>query len=164
MFYIQIRPIAVDHSHHKLDDENFYLNLNDAQEQFNNLQKNPSHILGSYTVFSNMTDWNPAEIIGTRPNSLAINLYNYLITEKVWSKQRAEFGYRDITPSPLIHNFCAQPYVNCRTSINSFIPADLNRDCISRLVDAYLNILKENPHLHDKLELNSFTNWTLRLA
>ena len=107
-----------------------------------------------------MTDWNPAEIIGTRPNALAVNLYNHIITEETWAKQRSEFGYRDITPAPLVHNFCAQPYVDCRASINSFIPADLTDDCASRLVDAYLDILMENPHLHDKLELDVvFTIW-----
>jgi len=107
-----------------------------------------------------MTDWNPAEIIGPRPNALAVNLYSHLITEETWAKQRSEFGYRDITPAPLVYNFCAQPYVDCRASINSFIPADLTDDCALRLVDVYLDILMENPHLHDKLELDVvFTIW-----
>ena len=107
-----------------------------------------------------MTDWNPAEIIGTRPNVLAKSLYDYLITDEVWAKQRVEFGYRDVRPAPLLYNFCAQPYVDCRASINSFIPSDLNDECASRLTNAYLNILREKPHLHDKLELDIvFTTW-----
>lgn len=160
-FTFQIRPIAVSHTYYQLDEKNFYLHLQNAKQQFKSWQKKPPHILGKYTVFSGMTDWNPAEIIGTRPNALAVNLYNHIITEEIWAKQRSEFGYRDITPAPLVHNFCAQPYVDCRASINSFIPADLTDDCASRLVDAYLDILMETPHLHDKLELDVvFTIWT----
>ena len=107
-----------------------------------------------------MTDWNPAEIIGTRPNTLAINLYDHLITKKIWAKQRSEYGYRDISPAPLLRNFCGQPFVDCRASINSFIPANLSKGCAMRLVDAYLKLLKEKPHLHDKLELDIvFTVW-----
>ncbi len=159
-FTFQIRPITVDHSKYKMDDKNFDLHLEKAQQEFNSLQEKPKHILGDYTFFSRMTDWNPAEIIGTRPNALAINLYDHLITEKIWAKQRSEFGYRDTYPSPLVYNFCAQPYVDCRASINSFIPADLKEDFASRLVNAYLNLLKKNPHLHDKLELEIvFTIW-----
>ncbi len=159
-FTFQIRPITVSHTHYQLDEKNFYLHLQDAKQHFKFWQKKPPHILGKYTVFSGMTDWNPAEIIGPRPNALAVNLYNHIITEETWTKQRSEFGYRDITPAPLVHNFCAQPYVDCRASINSFIPADLTDDCALRLVDVYLDILMENPHLHDKLELDVvFTIW-----
>ena len=159
-FTFQIRPIAVNHKHYQIDKNKFNLNLNKAQKQFNSLQKKSPNILGNYTVFSRMTDWNPAEIIGTRPNALAINLYNHLITEEVWAEQRAEYGYADIRPAPLVQNFCAQPYVDCRASINSFIPSDLSRDCALNLVETYLKILKDNPHLHDKLELDVvFTIW-----
>lgn len=159
-FIFQIRPIVVNHTNYQVDEKNLCLHLQNAQEKFASLQERPIQVLGSYAVFSDMTDWNPAEIIGTRPNALAINLYNHLITEGVWAKQRAEFGYRDITPAALVFNFCGQPYVDCRASINSFIPADLTTDCASRLVDAYLDILTQNPHLHDKLELDVvFTNW-----
>lgn len=160
LFIFQIRPIAVNHTHYQIDDKVLALHLQSAQQQFKSWQEKPPHILGNYALFSGMTDWNPAEIIGTRPNALAINLYNHLITEEVWARQRSEFGYRDISPSPLVHNFCSQPYVDCRASINSFIPADLTEGCASRLVDAYLDLLKENPHLHDKLELDVvFTIW-----
>ncbi|WP_050749298.1 hypothetical protein [Candidatus Regiella insecticola] len=107
-----------------------------------------------------MTDWNPAEIIGNRPNPLAINLYNHLITEDIWAKQRAEYGYRDVRPAPLVHNFCSQPYVDCRASINSFIPASLPEEVALRLANVYLDLLQDNPHLHDKMELDIvFTIW-----
>ena len=159
-YIFQIRPITVNHTLYQIDDKNFELHLGSAKQHFINCQNKPSNILGNYTVFSGMTDWNPAEIIGSKPNTLAFNLYNHLITDEVWAKQRAEFGYRNVNPSQLIHNFCAQPYVDCRASINSFIPKNVPNDTASRLINAYLDLLKENPHLHDKLELDVvFTIW-----
>ena len=164
-FTFQLRPITVNHSRYSLDEKKFGSYLQEAQQKFKTLQKNPSHILGNYSIFSRMTDWNPAEIIGTKPNALAINLYEHLITEKIWAKQRAEFGYRDVGPSPLMYNFCAQPYIDCRASVNSFIPANLTEDCAMRLVKAYLDILKNKPYLHDKLELEVvFTAWVPTFA
>ena len=159
-FTFQIRPIAVKHEAYQINDEKFGRLLVDAKKQFEERQNKPTHILGDYTMFSGMTDWNPAEIIGSRPSNLAVNLYSHLITEDIWAKQRVEFGYRDTRPAPLVHNFCGQPYVDCRASINSFIPADLPSECALRFANAYLDILKENPHLHDKLELEVvFTIW-----
>jgi len=107
-----------------------------------------------------MTDWNPAEIIGNRPNPLAVSLYHYLITEDIWARQRAEYGYRDVRPAPLVHNFCSQPYVDCRASINSLIPSSLPEEVALRLANVYLDILKDNHQLHDKVELDVvFTIW-----
>lgn len=159
-FTFQIRPIVVDHRQYNTNENKLSKHLQKARQHFRSFQKKSNHLFGNFVIFSRMTDWNPAEIIGTRPNALAINLYNYLITDQIWAEQRAEFGYRDIRSTPLLYNFCAQPYVDCRASINSFIPSDLSEDCSRSLVEAYLDILSEKPHLHDKLELDVvFTIW-----
>ena len=99
-----------------------------------------------------MPDWNPAEIIGVRPKPLAFSLYRHLITNEVWAKQRAQFGYRDIRPCPLIYSFCGQPYVDIRASFNSFIPAKLPDEIAKKLVKNYMDRLLENTQLHDKIE------------
>lgn len=113
------------------------------------------------TYFGNMPDWNPAEIIGIRPRPLALSLYQHLITDDVWAVQRAESGYRDVRPHPLITPFCGQPYVDIRASFTSFIPASLPDPLAMRLVDAYMNILRANPHLHDKVEFDVvLSSWT----
>ncbi len=161
VYTFQVRPIVVDHAHYKMDEKILTHYLKNAQDNFRRWQCPAPHILGAYTLFSNMTDWNPAEIIGTRPNSLAISLYRHVITDEIWALQRTEFGYRDTRPSPLVHSFCGQPYVDCRVSLNSFIPGDLPEDTAERLVTAYLNILRDNSHLHDKMEMNvALTIWT----
>ena len=72
-----------------------------------------------------MTDWNPAEIVGTNPKRLASSLYRYLVTDEVWARQRAEYGYRDVRPCPLLVDFVGHPYVDVRASFNSFVPAAL---------------------------------------
>lgn len=160
IYTFQVRPIAVKHDTHQIDEKQLGLFLQSARQHFKKWQKKPPHILGEYTIFSGMTDWNPAEIIGNRPNPLAINLYNHLITEDIWARQRAEYGYRDVRPAPLVHNFCSQPYVDCRASINSFIPASLPEEVALRLANVYLDLLRDNPHLHDKMELDIvFTIW-----
>ena len=38
------------------------------------------------TVLSNMSDWNPAEIIGFKPSKLSITLYDELVTNNIWAE------------------------------------------------------------------------------
>jgi len=107
---------------------------------------------GSQTAYGVMPDWNPAEIIGIRPKTLALSLYGELITDTIWAYQRHNYGYRNLRSFPLMLNFSGLPYIDLRVSFNSFIPADINDGISSRLVDHYLEQLKLSPELHDKVE------------
>tara|TARA_B100001057_G_scaffold161708_1_gene162372 strand:- start:38096 stop:41077 length:2982 start_codon:yes stop_codon:yes gene_type:complete len=160
LYSFQVRPITVNHLESNMIDKSIFDLISNAQKKFNELQKPSSNILGHATFFSNMTDWNPAEVIGTHPKPLALSLYDHIITKDVWAIQRAKFGYRDVRPISLMHEFCGQPYVDCRASINSFIPNNLPEDVAERIINAYLTILENKPFLHDKLELDVvFTIW-----
>ncbi|HIB42631.1 MAG TPA: hypothetical protein EYO37_01415 [Nitrospina sp.] len=157
----QVRPIAVNHSNFETDKSVFDASILNSSQDFQRFQTKTPFVLGTKTFFGNMPDWNPAEIIGIRPSPLAISLYRWLITDEVWAKQRTEFGYRDVRPNPLIVCFCGQPYVDIRASLNSFIPAELSEKTAEKFVDAYLEILLNNPSLHDKLEFDiALTAWT----
>jgi glutamine kinase len=157
----QVRPITVDHSQYEVNDQLISECLSEILSNFNDSQKALPFIQGSKTIFGNMPDWNPAEIIGIRPKPLAFSLYRYLITNDVWDRQRAEFGYRDVRPSPLLFSLCGQPYVDIRASLNSFIPASLSNQLTEKLVNAYQSILENNPHCHDRIEFDvAFTIWT----
>ena len=101
-----------------------------------------------------MPDWNPAEIVGVRPNLLSLTLYQYLICDEIWAKQRAEYGYVDVRPQPLLSIFAGRPYVNVQASMSSFIPATISRRLGHKLVDHYLDRLVSNPELHDKVEFD----------
>ena len=149
---LQLRPIAECRTLPNVSDEHVGSALTQSAHWFANANKLSSRLLGKQTVFSVMSDWNPAEIVGAKPRSLAMSLYRYLITDEVWAVQRAEYGYRDLYPCPLIVNFAGHPYVDARASFNSFVPADLNESLATRLVDHYLQRLVQNPELHDKIE------------
>ena len=81
--------------------------------------KNPT-LSGKTTYFSNMSDWNPAEMIGNKPKPLAISLYSELITNKIWRIQRKDYGYKDTFPNILMVNLAGTPFIDLRTDINSF--------------------------------------------
>lgn len=157
----QVRPVTVNHSNFDIDVEDVTLSLDNSLERFKSQQAPSPFVFGEHTIFANMPDWNPAEIIGTRPKPLAFSLYQQLITNDVWAQQRVEFGYRDVRPYPLITSFSGQPYIDARASLNSFIPATLPQESAERICKAYLNILIDNPQFHDKIEFDvAFTVWT----
>ena len=167
---LQVRPIAVKHD---LVGEGVTTGfLGNAVNRFRQLQSPGSFVVGSNAYFGVMPDWNPAEIIGTRPGRLASGLYRYLILDDVWATQRAEYGYRDVRPQPLLRMFAGHPYIDVRASFNSFVPRGLDDKLAGRLVDFYLEWLKRHPHLHDKVEFDvvptcyalDFDRWRDRLA
>lgn len=110
------------------------------------------YLHGRRTVFGVMPDWNPAEIVGTRPRPLALSLYREIITDSIWAYQRHNYGYRNLRSFPLMVSFEGLPYIDVRVSFNSFIPADIEAPLAERLADAYLDRLVAEPHLHDKVE------------
>ncbi|EGR0436575.1 hypothetical protein FDE29_11465 [Vibrio parahaemolyticus] len=157
----QVRPVVVNHDNYEMDIKKISSSIQSDVTRYQNLQNSLPFISGDRTIFANMPDWNPAEIISTRPKPLAFSLYQHLITNEVWATQRAEYGYRNVKPYPLIISFSGQPYIDVRASFNSFIPSCVPNNSASRIVNAYLDILSDNPQLHDKIEFDvAFTIWT----
>lgn len=167
----QVRPIAVNHDNWGANDDAVCIYLEGAKQHFRRMQCHHPFILGKEGYFGIMPDWNPAEIIGTNPGQLAQSLYRYLIMDDIWATQRAEYGYRDVRPSPLLVTFAGHPYVDIRASFNSFVPAELDDVLAERLVNFYLEWLRRYPHLHDKVEFGvvptcfglDFDRWEERL-
>ncbi len=158
---LQLRPIAVDHNHWNVSDQHVSDTLLSAQGQFVSLQSPGAGVVGSRTLFGVMPDWNPAEIIGTKPRKLALSLYRNLVTDDVWAAQRAEYGYTDVRPHPLMVTFMGHPFIDVRASFNSFIPQSIDRGLAERLIEHYLKKLLDNPQSHDKVEFDIlFTCWT----
>jgi hypothetical protein len=105
-----------------------------------------------------MTDWNPAEIIGIKPKTLAFSLYKEIITDNVWSQSRETLGYKKIN-EPLMHEFLGTPYINVKTDISSFLPADLDEKISNKLLDFYLIEFKKKPeYYYDKVETDLVLN------
>ena len=107
---------------------------------------------GRHSVLGNMPDWNPAEMIGAAPRPLALSLYQRLVGDRAWARARARVGYRDVEPEPLILSVAGRPYVDVRASLASFLPAGLDDRVATLWVDACIERLRAEPHLHDKVE------------
>ena len=118
--------------------------------------------MGKTSYFGVMPDWDPAEIIGLKPKPLALSLYRELITDHIWSIQRKNYGYRDVTSHHLLFSLLGKPFIDLRVDFNSWIPKNLNIELSEKLINFYLNKFKKNLHLHDKIEFNIiFTCFTL---
>lgn len=169
---LQVRPIAVEHPVEEGHQHALLAMMDAAVDHYRALQPAPPHLLGDRAVFGIMPDWNPAEIIGTHPNALAMSLYRYLILDETWAQQRADYGYRDVRPAPLLVDFAGTPFIDVRASFNSFIPKSLDDSLAAKLVNFYLEWLCQHPELHDKVEFDvlptclglDFARWETRLS
>ena len=103
-------------------------------------------------LFSDMSDWNPAEIIGHNPNTLDYSLYEFLIMNDVWLDGRKKIGYQNVVSSKLMEKFGNKPYVNVISSFNSMIPDIIETRIKKKLVKFYVKKLLDKPYLHDKIE------------
>lgn len=124
------------------------------KEKISQAQKKKPFLCGEKALYSVMTDWNPAEMIGIRPKPLALSLYREIITDSVWAYQRDNYGYRNLRSFPLMVDFGGLPYIDVRVSFNSFIPAGLEEELSDKLVNYYLDRLIANPAKHDKAEFD----------
>tara|TARA_B100000575_G_scaffold27000_1_gene18224 strand:- start:29767 stop:32151 length:2385 start_codon:yes stop_codon:yes gene_type:complete len=116
------------------------------------LMKKRIDIFGKKTTLGIMPDWNPAEMIGVLPGPLAASLYRELITKRTWSRAREKMGYRKMPNVDLMTSLFGRPYIDVRNSINSFLPVGLSSTTSEKIVNAYIDRLDNDPHLHDKLE------------
>ena len=148
----QVRPITIlKNSTSKTFDRKISKLIINNNKKFLSLEKN-SKIHGKKIIFSDMSDWNPAEIIGNNPHLLDYSLYNFLIMEKIWCLSRSEIGYQNINNTPLMIRFGNKPYVDVRASFNSLIPEKIPENLKKKLINFYLKKLQKYPFLHDKVE------------
>lgn len=111
-------------------------------------------VFGRRSIFGQMPDWNPAEMIGRAPRPLALSLYRHLITDQAWRQARGQMGYHEPNGLPLLVSLGGQPYIDVRLSFHSLLPAGLSNAIAEKLVDAWLDHLGDNHHLHDKVEFD----------
>jgi len=104
------------------------------------------------TYFSDMADWNPAEIIGNNPNPLDYSIYDFLFMQDSWQKGRTKIGYDKNNQLNLMEKFGNKPYINIRKSFYSLFPEKLCDKTKRKLMKFYFKKFEQNPHLHDKVE------------
>ncbi len=152
VFIFQVRPIF--NKRKKISDKNIKSILINIEKKIIKLQKPSPLVEGKTTIFSNMSDWNPAEMIGSTSSTLSISLYEELITDKIWAKQRYNYGYKYIRHCPLMVNFAFSPFIDLRVDLSSFLPKDLPESLQIKVLNYFIKKLKQNPHLHDKIEFD----------
>ena len=151
-FLFQCRPLPGHNLKNIKNDNEVSRTLVNLKKKIDKLkEKNPS-IQGDTTYFSNMADWNPAEMIGVKPKPLAMSLYSELITDSIWGIQRKNYQYKDVSPNVLMINLAGSPFIDLRTDINSFLPNRLNSSLEKKIINNYLKDLKRKTYLHDKIE------------
>ena len=156
VYLFQLRPIA-DHpvpDQTISSDIDFEQLLAEAREYVRDTMTTCYHLAGQSNVLANMTDWNPAEMIGCTPNPLALSLYQRLIGEQNWARARSLMGYRDVLPASLIVSVAGHPYVDVRASLNSFLPATVPDALAEPWINACLDRLRQDPTLQDKVEFD----------
>lgn len=162
LFILQVRPLCV--GRRTVTCEEQQKALDGIWQKIKNENTYKPFLHGRRVIYGVMPDWNPAEIIGIKPNPLALSLYKEIITDNIWAYQRDNYGYKNLRSFPLLIDFAGLPYIDVRVSFNSFIPKALNDELSEKLVNYYLDRLEERPDLHDKIEFEiAFTCYTLDL-
>lgn len=160
LYILQVRALCI--TQERMDRHQQAEELVRIKEKIRQGSQPKPFLCGQKTVYSVMTDWNPAEMIGIRPRPLALSLYREIITDNVWAFQRDNYGYRNLRSFPLMLDFGGLPYIDVRVSFNSFIPAGLDEGISEKLANYYIDRLMANPQKHDKAEFEIvFSCYTL---
>ena len=107
------------------NDNKVYSKIEELEKKYIVLSKRLQHLAGESTIFADMPDWNPAELIGDRPHILDYSMFDYLITDSAWHDARTSQGYHNVAPAKLVVLFGNKPYVDVRNSFNSLQPRNL---------------------------------------
>jgi len=157
LYIFQVRPIASSTAIGSYGMYETSTKINKKLTTLKDIFSPRDNVSGRTTVLGNMPDWNPAELIGTRPRTLSSTLFHRLITKRVWRLARKNIGYYNPPSEELLVMIFGQPFIDVRNSLNSFTPSNLSKSLRAMLVDESIDFLKTNPHLHDKLEFEVAT-------
>ena len=110
VYLFQVRPIVIKNKI-AFDNKKFENALIKLKNKIIKLKKKNHNLFGKTSYFGVMPDWNPAEMIGTKPKALALSLYQELITDFIWAKNREKYGFNDLTSNHLMSSFLGTPYI-----------------------------------------------------
>ena len=154
VFILQARKLNIPRKNliSLVDKKKFLQNLLSLEKKIIKLKKQQNNELGKTTYFGVMPDWNPAEIIGKKPRPLALSLYREIITDHIWSENRFNYGFKDVSQFHLMTTFFNTPFVDVKVDFNSWLPRDLNENIQKKIINFYLDKFKKNISFHDKIE------------
>ena len=148
----QVRPLTTGKKPHASNIEKKIFRLIEKNKKKYRALSRSAKLKNNKLIFSDMADWNPAEIIGNRPHNLDYSLYDYLVMRGSWLEGRLILGYQKISTPLLMRKFGNKPYIDVRISFNSLIPENCNKNIRKKLMNFYVRKFIEKPFLHDKVE------------
>ena len=151
LYLFQVRPVITKNKFF-LKNDKFNKKILVNFKKIKKIFLSEKNIHGNHNILSQMTDWNPAEMIGQSPSNLSYSLYSKLITNSSWLRARKLMGYKSNFGNHLMHKIAGKPFIDVRKSINSFLPTKLNSPLSQKLVDKSIEKLRLYPALHDKVE------------
>ena len=152
VFILQVRSITTQPNWNRSITNRVDIALNGISNLIRSKLKPIDGLYGKTSVFGQMPDWNPAEMIGRAPRALAFSLYEKLITNDAWRISRKIMGYSVPEGQYLMISLAGQPFIDTRLSFHSYLPSDLDKKISEKLVNEWISTLKYNPEFHDKIE------------
>ena len=149
---LQVRDLVLNKKSSLINKRFYFQNLERLEKKINKLTEKNYDLFGNTNYFGVMPDWNPAEIIGTKPRPLALSIYKELITDHIWSKHRSNYGYKNVESHHLMTNFFGTPFIDVRVDFNSWLPKKLSSKVSNKLIRYYLTKFAKNKNYHDKIE------------
>lgn len=158
LYLFQVRPLAQREIVERYRSSNIKSIIDETRTAINRCNERRGGIAGRRTILSDMSDWNPAELVGSHPRPLALSTFQFLITDSAWREARGELGYYNPANEKLLITLAGHPYVDVRNSFNSLLPGVLGASVRERVINESLDFLQAKPHLHDKVEFEVATN------
>jgi phosphohistidine swiveling domain-containing protein len=153
-YLFQVRAITTQPNWNRAVARRINAALDGIQSYVRSRLKPMTGVYGTTTVLGQMPDWNPAEMIGRAPRALAFSLYKTLVTDHAWREAREQMGYAVPIGQPLMVSLAGQPFIDTRLSFHSYLPSGLHPALCDKLVNAWVQRLKDHPELHDKIEFD----------
>lgn len=154
----QVRPLILAYPLVAADDCRVATAVQNLECNLEAILRGAEPLAGSRTILADMPDWNPAEMLGGRPNVLDRSLYQFLITRSTWNAARVSLGYVDVSPFELMVTIADKPYIDAQVSFNSLTPTAIPSHLRNELIDFYLAKLERHPELQDKVEFEIVFN------
>ena len=138
----QVRPLATNVKFSKMISNKF---IENSICKYNELKRQ------NIAIFSDMTFWNPSELIGENPKPLSYSIFNDIFMKKSWNKGLQEIGYSKVDRN-LMHRFGNKPYIDVQSVIEALLPNDISMNLKSKLKKFYKHRFLNNLINHDKFE------------
>lgn len=149
VFIVQVRKLIIKKKLNFKEVE-FNTQLNEVANMIDLLQSQNTNYISR--IFAMMPDWNPVELIGRKPRTLAYDLFKKLITDSSWAQARSELGYNVVDDTQLVYLIGGTPYVDVVKSLHSLTQYNLPIKIQEKIIINSHNRLLSNPNYHDKYE------------